>query len=165
MRCRWAGLDLVARVRGDDGHDRRAGWHADRALAETLRGAVGRLPLLPARLARNAQTVWQVLSELLRDLRDPFPALWAHFHGAHPDREAARLLAKVLGQMEAHGLAHVAAVVDAALRTGTPVLLALMPAPVSAALETGAVPPALRDIDVRGGCAADYDGWLTEVTA
>jgi hypothetical protein len=27
------------------------------------------------------------------------------------------------------------------------------------------VPPALRDLEVPSGCAADYDGWLTEATA
>ena len=163
--CRWAGLDLVARVGATTvtivGRDGTPIGHPRKRFGQR---SIDYRHYLPE-LARKPQAVRQVLPELLRDLGDPFPALWAHFHAAHPDREAARLLAKVLGQMEAHGLAHVATVVDAALRTGTPVLLALTPAPAAAALATGAVPPALRDIDVRSGCAADYDGWLTEVTA
>jgi hypothetical protein len=70
----------------------------------------------------------------------------------------------VLGHIETHGLAHVAAVARGALAIGTPVLLALAPA-VATAPAIVAVPPALRDIDVPSGCAADYDGWLAEVTA
>ena len=115
-------------------------------------------------LAKKPQAVRQVLPELLRDLGDPFPAVWAHFHAAHPDREAARLFAKVLGQIETQGLARVAAAAAGALTAGVPVLLALTPiaAPTRAA---ATVPPALRDLDVPSGCAAAYDGWLTEVRA
>jgi hypothetical protein len=55
--------------------------------------------------------------------------------------------------------------VAGALTLGAPVLLALM-APAAAATRTAVeVPPALRDIDVPSGCAADYDGWLTAVRA
>jgi hypothetical protein len=50
----------------------------------------------------------------------------------------------------------VAAAAAGALTTGTPVLFALTPtAPPRAVV---AVPPALRDLDVPSGCAADYDG-------
>jgi hypothetical protein len=51
----------------------------------------------------------------------------------------------------------------AALATGTPLLLAA-PTPVQAAVPID-VPPALRDLEVARGCAADYDTWLTEETA
>jgi hypothetical protein len=90
--------------------------------------------------------------------------VWAHFHAAHPEREAARLFAKVLGQVEAHGLAHVITTVAGALTTGTPILLALTPGSAAAAGAPVDVPPALRDIAVSSGCAADYDGWLAAVT-
>ena len=86
----------------------------------------------------------------------------AHFHAAHPEREAARLFAKVLGQVEVHGLAHVVTTVASALTTGTPILLALT-APAVSPIRVD-LPPALRDLDVPSGCAADYDGWLTEAT-
>lgn len=160
--CRWAGLDLVARVGATTvtivGRDGMPIGHPRKRFGER---SIDYRHYLPE-LAKKPQAVRQVLPELLRDLGDPFPALWAHFHAAHPDREAARLLAKVLGQVEVHGLAHVAAVVEGALATGTPVLLTLAPAPVAAARAAVDVPPALRDIEVRGGCAADYDGWLGE---
>jgi hypothetical protein len=112
--------------------------------------------------AKKPQAVRQVLPELLRDLGDPFPAVWAHFQTAHSDREAARLFANVLAQIEVEGLAPVAAT---ALTAGTPILLALTTTSAAAVLEAVDVPPALRDIDVPSGCAADYDGWLTEVMA
>ena len=52
----------------------------------------------------------------------------------------------------------------AALTTGTPLLLALAPAPgVPDRLALDAVPTPLRDIQVATGCAADYDGWLIGV--
>jgi hypothetical protein len=52
---------------------------------------------------------------------------------------------------------------DVALRTGTPVLLALTPgATASVRLAADVVPAALRDLDVPSGCAADYDSWLAE---
>ena len=103
----------------------------------------------------------QVLPDLLRDLGDPFPAIWDQLHGAHGPREAARLFAKVLGQLDTFGAAVVVPALTTALATGTPLLLALTPArstPAEIALET--VPAPLRDIAVPSGCAADYDAWL-----
>jgi hypothetical protein len=161
--CGWAGLDLVARI----GARTITIVGRDGTVVPHLRKRFGQRSIdyrhyLPE-LAKKPQAVRQVLPELLRDLGDPFPAVWAQFHSAHPDREAARLFAKVLAQIEAHGLAHVAATAAVALTTGTPVLLALTPtSPVAAHLVVD-VPPALRDIEVPSGCAADYDGWLGEV--
>jgi hypothetical protein len=104
-----------------------------------------------------------VLPELLRDLGAPFPAVWDHFHAAHPPREAARLFAKVLGQLDTYGFDRVVPALEAALGTGTPVLLALTPGPLPRArLAPDVVPARLRDLDVASGCAADYDNWLAE---
>jgi hypothetical protein len=161
--CRWAGVDLIARIGaatitivGRDGTPIR---HPRKRFGQR---SIDYRHYLPE-LARKPQAVRQVLPELLRDLGDPFPAVWAHFHAAHPDREAARLFAKVLGQIEAHGLAHVASTIGGALTTGTPILLALTPASAAPACAAVDVPLALRDIHVGSGCAADYDGWLAEV--
>jgi hypothetical protein len=91
----------------------------------------------------------------------PFPAVWDQLHGAHGPREAARLFAKVLGQMDLHGAAVVVAALTVALATGTPLLLALTPAPVTPTrVAPDAVPTRLREIAAASGCAADYDGWL-----
>jgi len=160
--CRWAGLDLVARVGAATvtivGRDGTPILHPRKRVGER---SIDYRHYLPE-LAKKPQAVRQVLPDLLRDLGDPFPAVWAHFHAAHPDREAARLFAKVLGQIEAHGLPRVASTLATALTMGTPLLLASTPAPERAVID---VPPALRDVDVASGCAADYDGWLTAVPA
>jgi hypothetical protein len=110
--------------------------------------------------------VRQVLPDLLRDLGEPFPAIWDRLHGAHGPRDAARLFAKVLGHLDTYGAAVVVPALTVALAAGTPLLLALTPA--RSALDRVAldsVPASLRDIDIVSGCAADYDGWLVEVGA
>ena len=158
---RWAGLDLVVRIG---------------ATTVTIVGREGTRILHPrkrfgqrsidyrhylAELARKPQAVRQVLPDLLRDLGDPFSAIWDHLHGAHGPREAARLFAKVLGQLDTYGAAVVVPALTRALATGTPLLLAITPArstPTGVALD--AVPAPLRDIAVTSGCAADYDAWL-----
>jgi hypothetical protein len=107
-----------------------------------------------------------VLPELLRDLGGPFPAIWDQLHLAHGPREAARLLAKVLGHLDTYGAAVVVPALTHALAKQTPLLLALTPAPSTLARVTpDAVPASLREIDVTSGCAADYDDWLVEVSA
>jgi transposase len=159
---RWAGLDLVVRVG---------------ATTVTIVGRDGTLIAHPRKrfgqrsidyrhylteLARKPQAVRQVLPDLLRDLGGPFPAIWDQFHGAHGPREAARLFAKVLGQLETHGAAVVVPALAAAVATGTPLLLALTPGWSPPCIALDAVPAPLRDIEVGSGCAADYDDWLVE---
>jgi hypothetical protein len=114
-------------------------------------------------LARKPQAVRQVLPDLLRDLGAPFPAVWEHLHAAHGPRDAARLLAKILGELETRGAAEVVPLLETALTTGTPLVLARSAA--RAAAPRVEVPAPLRDLDVPSGCAADYDAWLTEVPA
>lgn len=161
---RWAGLDLVVRIG---------------ASTVTIVGREGTLVQHPRKrfgersidyrhylteLARKPQAVRQVLPDLLRDLGAPFPAIWDQLRAAHDPREAARLFAKVLGQLDTQGAAVVVPALTAALATGTPLLLALTPArPSTDRLAADAVPASLRAIDVGSGCAADYDGWLVEV--
>ncbi len=106
-----------------------------------------------------------MLPDLLRDLGAPFPAIWDQLHGAHGPREAARLFAKVLGQLDTHGAAVVVPALTRALATGTPLLLALTPVPDRDGLAADAVPARLRDLEIPSGCAADYDGWLVAVGA
>ena len=162
--CRWAGLDLVARVGATTitivGPDQTLVRHPRKRFGQR---SIDYRHYVPE-LAKKPQAVRQVLPELLRDLGDPFPAVWAHFHAAHPEREAARLFAKVLGQVDTQGLARVAAASAAALATGTSILLALI-APAAISPTPVDLPAALRDLEVPSGCAADYDGWLTAVTA
>ena len=104
-----------------------------------------------------------MLPDLLRALGAPFPAVWDRLHTAHGPRDAARLFAKILGELDTRGPAEVVPMLEAALATGTPLLLA-RPARTTAAARVD-VPPALRDLDIASGCAADYDTWLTEMPA
>ena len=112
--CEWAGLDVTVHVGpthveivGPAGvgvpHPRRRFGQRSIDYRHYLR-----------ELARKPQAVRQVLPELLRDLGAPFPAAWARLEAVHGPREAARLFAKVLGQIEARGMR----VVIAALEEG-----------------------------------------------
>jgi transposase len=156
---RWAGLDLVARIGATTvaivGPD---GTHVVHPRQRFGQRSIDYRHYLPE-LSRKPQAVRQVLPDLLRDLGEPFPAVWDHFHTAHVPRDAARLFAKVLGQLDTHGFDVVVPAIERALRTGTPILLALTP-PAAVPLDHDVVPAALREIDVPSGCAADYDGWL-----
>ena len=161
----WAGLDVVIRVGPSTvtivGRDGTHVHHPRKRFGE--RSIDYRHYL--SELARKPQAVRQVLPDLLRDLGAPFPAIWDQLHGAHGPRDAARLFAKVLGQLDTQGAAVVVPALTAALALGTPLLLALTPARARTGIAPDAVPASLRDIEVGSGCAADYDGWLVAVGA
>ncbi len=162
---RWAGLDLVVRVGPSTvtivGRD---GTHVHHPRLRFGQRSIDYRHYL-SELARKPQAVRQVLPDLLRDLGAPFPAVWDQLHAAHGPRDAARLFAKVLGQLDTHGAAVVVPALAVALATGTPLLLALTPAPRRDCLAPDTVPAHLRDLDIPSGCAADYDDWLVEVGA
>ena len=158
--CRWAGLDLTAWIGATTvtivGRDGRRIGHPRLRFGQRSIDYRHYLEML----AQKPQAVRQVLPDLLRDLGAPFAAVWDHLHGAHGPRDAARLFAKILGQLETQGPAVVVPALETALAQGTPLLLALTPATRPAVLAREAVPVTLRDIAVEGGLAADYDGWL-----
>jgi hypothetical protein len=161
--CRWAGLDLVARIGATTvtivGRDGTRIVHPRTRFGQR---SIDYRHYLPE-LARKPQAVRQVLPDLLRNLGDPFPAVWEQFHAVHTPREAARLFAKVLGQLDTHGFDIVVPAIERALDRGTPVLLALTPGTsVPERLAADSVPAGLRDLEVASGRAADYDDWLAE---
>jgi transposase len=160
--CRWAGRDLVVHVGPSTvtivGHDGTRIRHPRKRFGER---AIDYRHYLPG-LARKPQAVRQVLPDLLRDLGDPFPAVWAHLHEAHGPREAARLLAKILGELETRGAADVIPALQTALATGAPLTMARLATAAAAPVD---LPTALRDLEITSGCAADYDGWLTGAPA
>jgi transposase len=160
---RWAGLDVVVRVGattvtivGKDGaripHPRKRFGQRSIDYRHYL-----------SELARKPQAVRQVLPDLLRDLGTPFPAVWDRLRASHDPREAARLFAKILGELETRGAAALVPMLEAALASGTPLLVARQARTTAAARVE--VPTPLRDLDIASGCAADYDTWLTEVPA
>ena len=158
--CRWAGLDLVAWIGATTitivGADGRRILHPRLRFGQRSIDYRHYLPML----AQKPQAVRQVLPDLLRDLGAPFPTVWDHFERLHGPRDAARLFAKILGQLETRGAAEIVPALETALVTGTPLLLALAPTTRSPDLPRDAIPVGLRDVEVGGGCAADYDVWL-----
>ena len=159
---RWAGVDVVVRVGPSSvaivGRDDVAVVHPRKRFGER---SIDYRHYLPE-LARKPQALRQVLPDVLRDLGAPFPAVWARLHAAHGDRDGTRLLAKILGELEARGASVVIPALNAVLATDAPIGLAAI---VSAAPASIDVPPALREVDVATGCAADYDTWLLGVSA
>jgi transposase len=159
---RWARLDLIVHIGATTvtivGRDGATVAHTRQRGGER---SIDYRHYLPE-LARKPQAVRQVLPDLLRDLGTPFPQLWARLQDAYGPRDAARRFAKVLEAVETRGATVVVAAVVRALASGGPLVLTeLTPAAVPAV----ALPTALREIEVLSGCAADYDGWLTEVPA
>ncbi|MBA2301995.1 MAG: hypothetical protein H0W08_05125 [Acidobacteria bacterium] len=130
--CQWTGLDLVVLGATTVTIVGRYGRQIPHPRLRFGQRSIDYRHYLPE-LARKPQALRQVLPELLRDLGAPFPAIWEHLHPAHGPREAARVFAKIIGQLEIHGAAVVVPVLTAALAAGTPLLLALTPA-VSAPL-------------------------------
>jgi transposase len=158
----WAGLDVQLRVGPSTvtlvGRDNQSVVHPRRRFGE--RSIDYRHYL--HELARKPQALRQVLPDLLRDLGAPFPAVWARLHDMHDEREAARLLAKILGELQTRGAAAVIPALEAVLATGAPLGLAAVVSATPARLD---VPAALRDVEVSSGRAADYDAWLRGVSA
>ena len=165
--CRWAGLDLVVRIGATT--VTIVGREGTRILHPRLRFGQRSIDYRHylSELARKPQAVRQVLPDLLRDLGDPFPAIWDQLHAAHGPREAARLFAKVLGQLDTLRRRRRRARADHA--RSRPGRRCCSPsrrrASASDRVALDAVPALLRDIEVTSGCAADYDGWLGAVAA
>ena len=163
--CRWAGLDLTTWIGATTvtfvGRTGERIVHPRKRVGER---SIDYRHYLPA-LAEKPQAVRQVLPDLLRDLGAPFPAVWDQLAPAHGARDAARILAKILGHLETRGAAVVVPIIEQALASGTPPLLALAPVPTSCTLPAEVVPAVLRDVQVSAGCAADYDAWLHEGVA
>ena len=158
---RWAGLDLVVRIGATTvtivGREGTRIRHPRKRFGQ--RSIDYRHYL--SELARKPQAVRQVLPDLLRDLGDPFPAIWDQLHGAHGPREAARLFAKVLGQLGDARRRGRRARADRRARDRDAAAARPHAGAIGARrIALDAVPAPLRDIDVASGCAADYDGWL-----
>ncbi len=113
-------------------------------------------------LSRKPQAVRQVAPELVAELGEPYGRLWTLLEQTHGAKQAARILAGVLGAMDDHGEAAVTAALAQALAGGTfgadgGNLLTLAPQSSRPVLLDNLVPVALRTVTVEAGCAADYD--------
>jgi len=108
-------------------------------------------------LSHKPQAVRQVIPELLRDLGDPFGALWRALVDEHGPRQAARIFAAVLDALVERGREAVVALVAAARARNEPLMLALRTATKARTLESEHVPDVLRAIEVPTSSAADFD--------
>jgi transposase len=111
-------------------------------------------------LAKKPQAVRQVADELIRDLGSPYDALWRQLCDERGPKQASRVFAHVLRAVVEIGEQVTAERVRRALETGEPLLLTLRPSEPAPSMALEALPSRLRDIDVGGGRAADYDRLL-----
>ena len=108
-------------------------------------------------LSKKPQAVRQVAPELLSELDEPFGRLWALLVESHGPREAARVLARVLGAVVDHGEAPVRRALETALDADRVDLLALITPGAGAVPSSVPVPEALAGYQVEVASAADYD--------
>jgi hypothetical protein len=111
-------------------------------------------------LAKKPQAVRQVAPELVAELGEPYGRLWELLEARHGAREAARVLARIVGAIDEHGEAEVAEALSRAMAQQRCDLLELS-ASVATPARCIAVPPALAAYAVESARAADYD-WLLE---
>jgi hypothetical protein len=110
-------------------------------------------------LARKPQALRQVAPELLEELGEPYRRLWGLLSDTHGERDAARVLAKVLGAINDHGQQAVAEALHKALDEGRVDLLALRSQSEHFHLPDVRVevPKSLEKYQVESAKAADYD--------
>jgi transposase len=111
-------------------------------------------------LARKPQAVRQVAPELLSELGEVWGQLWALLVATHGEREASRVLARLLGLVVSAGEAPVTEQLEAALAGPAPdvrVLARLVHG--EEAVREISVPDALASYQVEAARACDYD-WL-----
>ncbi len=111
-------------------------------------------------LAKKPQAVRQVSAPLLDELGEPFGRLWEMLVARYSEREAARLLSRLLGAMVDQGEITVAEVIHEALERGDLDTLVVPqttpePAPVD-------VPESLGGFEIETTSAADFDEILEE---
>jgi hypothetical protein len=96
---------------------------------------------------------------LVAELGEPWGAVWRLLSAAHGEREAARVLARLVGAVGEHGEEKVTRALAAALSAQRISLLdVITPEPAPSAVI--AVPSALAGFEIEAGKAADYDHLL-----
>jgi len=107
-------------------------------------------------LAKKPQAVRQVAPELVAELGKPYDRLWSLLMGRYGDKEAARVLSRVLGAVVDHGSQMVAEVLEEALVSGRCDLLGLA-GRIRQETPCVEVPAALQSYVIEAGSPADYD--------
>jgi transposase len=157
---RWARLEVTAHVGVRDIHFSCFGEQVS-APRRRKRGREIKYRHYLKELARKPQAVRQVAPQLVKELGEPYEKLWGMLSERYGERDASRVMAKVLGSVVDHGEQPVAEALADALEKGRSDLLALAGRlhPKQAPLYTP-VPPALELHTVESARAADYDALL-----
>jgi hypothetical protein len=115
-------------------------------------------------LSRKPQAVRQVAPELIRELGEPYGKLWEMLTGRYGEKEAARVLARILGALVDHGEEPVAAALTTALENGRTDLLSLAShlEDRRQRIEKIPVPKVLSGYRVESTKATDYDRLLAK---
>jgi transposase len=111
-------------------------------------------------LSRKPKAVRQVAPELVAELGQPWDRVWRLLVATHGEREAARVLARLLGAVYEHGEQQVVQALEAALNQQRVGLLDLVSAASAPPPQPIGVPAALADYVVEAGKASDYDHLL-----
>lgn len=118
-------------------------------------------------LARKPQAVRQVGPELVREMGEPYSALWQKLIDSHGQKEAARVFCRVLGATLDHGEAAVSRALENALGKGRIDLLSLgeyLLEDHEQHTDGVVVPESLSAYQVHSAKASDYDWLLGEST-
>jgi hypothetical protein len=116
-----------------------------------------------AEFARKPQAVRQAAPELIGELGEPYGKLWGMLTERYGEKEASRVLSRILGAAADHGEEPVAEALQAALRRGRCDLLSLaehLEDRRKQRLRSVAVPEALSGYRVECAKATDYDELL-----
>src|SRR5215213_5562087 len=114
-------------------------------------------------LSRKPQALRQVAPELVRELGAPYDRLWEMLTERYGEKEASRVLSRILGAAVDHGEELVAGALETALSRGRFDLLALAKHLEDRHRHTRrnvAVPEALSNYRVESANATDYDRLL-----
>jgi transposase len=155
----WARLEATAYVGVDDIRRCCRGQHVLYPKQKSGSRRVEYRHYLPE-LAKKPQAVRQVARKLIPELGEPYGQLWEMLVQTYGEREAARVLARIIGAMVEHGEAAVSEALKKSLTYGRWDLLALSERMHPASSEWSVpVPESLRRYEVESTTACDHD-WM-----
>jgi transposase len=109
-------------------------------------------------LARKPQALRQVAPALLPELGEPYQTLWTMLSKTHGEREAARVLAKLVAALVAHGEGDITTALTQVMQRERADLHVVRERLEAVPLPTRiAVPARLAGYEVEAGKASDYD--------
>lgn len=157
--CSWKFLEVMAHI---DVDTVRFVWRGQEVVAPRQRFGgrhVRQRHYLPE-FARKPQALRQNMPELLAELGEPFGRLWRLLVDAHGPRDAARLMAGVIGAVVEHGEGPIAQAVEESLGQGRLDLMTV--ARLRPKVASNPVPDALAGHRVEQARASDFDHLLLE---